>query len=265
MGLWQEMKRSKIMDLSAQLAFYFLLMFVPFLLFLVVVVGYLPIQTDYVVEMISNYVPKTNQHMVENILVELLNKKKGALWLIIVLSVVSTSNGVHATIRALNEAYRVKETRSYWRVRGLSILFTILMMLAILVQLMIPTLGRSILEVVHYYTSLSTDFLNSFDVIKWFIGFGTTFFVIIGLYCYTPNHELTMKRVWIGALFASLGWQVFSLGFAWYLKHFNQFNVMYGSLGAVIILMLWFYCIGFILLLGGEINALISRRKKRMV
>lgn len=82
-------------------------------------------------------------------------------------------------------------------------------------------------------------------------------FVLISIYYIAPNKKLTLKSVLPGSIFTLIGWVILSFGYSIYVKFFTKYTIIYGSLGALILFMIWFWFLGIILVLGGEINAIL--------
>ncbi|RNA66753.1 YihY/virulence factor BrkB family protein [Alteribacter keqinensis] len=258
---FHKLKEGQVIDLSAQLAFYFLLMFVPFLLFGLALLSFFPIDGKVLLEYVSAMAPgevgtiiARNEDMLLGI------RHGGFLSFGLLLSVFATTNSLHATIRALNLAHHQKEERSFLRIRMLSLFFAILIIAAILIQLILPffivTLDRYVASVFH----IPSGILASWEWIVWFVSTVTVFGVLVFLYKLGPNVTSSFKQVVPGAIFATLGWQVTSFGMSLYVQYMANLSALHGTLSSVIILIIWFYLVGFVLLTGGLINAMETRQ-----
>lgn len=248
--------------LSAQLAYYFLLSIFPFLIFSVALLGYLPISTKGVLEIIEQITPGKVTEALENTLGEFLNIKRGGLLFFSFVGTIWTaSSGINALIWALNKAYDVPQERAWWLTRIMSILFTFGMVVAILITLLLPVFGK-IIEV-HIIQILNLNGATFFiwSVIRWVVSLVFLTLIFGLLYYFAPNRKVPWKHVFIGAGFASIGWIIVSFGFSFYVNSFANYSIMYGSLGGVIVLMTWFYLSAMIIIVGGQINAMIERKK----
>src|SRR5690606_38463756 len=141
------------------------------------------------------------------------------------------------------------------------ILFTIAMIFVIVVALVLPVFGKQIGFFLFSYFGLSGPFLDIWNTLRWLVSSIILFIVFTGLYWIAPNKKLTCVSVIPGAIFATVGWILTSLAFSFYVSNFGNFSATYGSIGAVIVLMIWFYLSGIIIILGGEINAVHSKMK----
>ncbi|WP_236838833.1 YihY/virulence factor BrkB family protein [Caldalkalibacillus salinus] len=243
-------------DLAAQLSFYFLLALFPFLIFTFALLAYIPISTADVLRFFSQYVPEQGMGVIERNVVSILEVQRGGVLSIsFFIALWSASNASHAVMRALNHAYEVEDSRSFIHGRLVAILLTISLMVVIVIALLLPVFGKMLGVFLSQYILLPEDFLFIWDVFRLSVSFGVLFLIFCCLYYFAPNLKLKVRDVWVGALMATMGWQLTSLAFSFYINNFGNFTAMYGSLGGIVGLLLWFFLSGMILLVGGEINA----------
>ncbi|MEC0277223.1 YihY family inner membrane protein [Bacillus halotolerans] len=248
---------------SAELAYFFLLSLFPFLIFMLTLTAYLPISTDDVLGVIKQYAPGSAMSLVESITHQTLNDRNGGLLSFgIIAALWSASNGMNAIVRSLNHAYEVEENRSFIIVRLTSIFLTIAMVFTILVALLLPIFGRQIGMLAADFVGASDLFLSIWTAIRWGVSPLVLLIVFSALYVIAPNKKLSLRFVMPGALFAAIGWIVVSTLFSFYVSTFANYSATYGSIGGIIVLMIWFYLSGILIILGGEINALLHKRKK---
>lgn len=249
-------------ELSAQMAFYFLLSLFPFLIFVMTLLPMIGFDGKDLVELIRPYVPEEAMKIIDdNVETIFSTKKRGMLSFGIILTIWSASNAINGFIRALNHAYEIEETRSFFVSRMLAILLTLGMIIVIIVALLLPVFGKLIGNFIYFHLNLSEDFLVLWEMFRWLISFCVIAFVITGLYYIGPNKRLKFREVIFGGLLATVGWLLASYGFSYYVSNFGNYSATYGSLGGVIVLMLWFYFSAFILLLGGIFNVVWERKK----
>lgn len=252
----------EIPRLSAELAYYFLLSMFPFLMFLITLLGYLPIPQDQVFGVIEEFMPKKTMRLIESNLAYILNNQNGKLLsLSAIVAIWSASNGIGAIVRAFNRAYDVKESRSLLVAKGMAILLTFAMIFVILVSLLLPVFGKMIGVYIFNEFGKSEKFLSFWNTLRWGFSSIILFIVFTVLYFLAPNKRLKMKEVITGSIFATTGWIVVSLIFSYYVNHFGNYSAMYGSIGTIIVLMVWFYFSGMILVIGGEINGILNCRR----
>jgi membrane protein len=262
--LWRESLQDELLGRAAQLAYYALLALFPALIFLTALMGLFSVES-FMPELMSylrDVLPADALMMVQRFLTQVAEGSGanilslgalGALW--------ASSSGVTAIMDALNMVYGVKEDqRSFWRVRLTAILLTIglagFVILSLALVLYGPTIGRWIADLMGY----GVAFTWLWNVLQWPIIAGLMLIVVAAIYHICPDRRFKRWR-WItpGSLFAVVTWLIVSLGFKTYVDNFGNYNKVYGSIAGVIVLMLWFYWSGMVLLLGGEINAEIEK------
>ena len=172
----------------------------------------------------------------------------------------SASNGINAFIHSMNIAFDVKETRNYLMNRFLAIIMTFGLICAFIIALILPVFGNIILDVIDKFLPISYEIQNLIHVLRWAIAIIIISIILAFLYKIAPNIHLSIKHVLLGAVIATILWVLISLGFSIYVNDFGNYSATYGSLGGVIVLMLWLYLTGLSLIIGGEINAFLYRK-----
>jgi membrane protein len=168
----------------------------------------------------------------------------------------AASNGMGAVSESLNVAYDVKETRPWWKVRLTAVLLTFTLASLIIGALVLVLYGHDIAETVAGKFGLGTAFEYGWKILQWpiVLAFVLTAFAVI--YFFAPDlKDHHWKWITPGAIVGVALWLIISFAFKLYLEYFNSYSATYGALGAVIILMLWFYFTGIAILVGGEINS----------
>ncbi|WP_415273462.1 YihY family inner membrane protein [Bacillus siamensis] len=248
---------------SAELAYFFLLSLFPLMIFMLTLTAYLPISAEDVLGAVDQYAPDSAMSMVKSITEQTLNKRSGGLLSFGIIAVIwSASNGMNAIVRAFNHAYEVEENRSFIIIRLTSIFLTIAMVVTILIALLLPVFGREIGLLAADFIGAPGLFLQVWSVVRWGISPLILLIVFTALYIFAPNKRLSLRFVLPGAVFAAAGWIIVSMLFSYYVGTFANYSATYGSIGGIIVLMIWFYLTGTLLILGGEINALLHKRKK---
>lgn len=251
---------------SAELAYYFMLSLFPFLLVLTQVIVYIPIPIEDIINFIAQYAPPDAVVIIRNNLEEILSKSNGgALSFGLIATLWASSNGTNAIIRAFNDAYNIEDKRNYFIIRGISILLTLIMIFVMVFALLIPVFGKVIAGYVFNYFGISNQFYATWSIIRWTLSFVILMIVFTVLYSIGPSKVVNVRSVFWGSLFATLGWIISSLGFAYYVDNFGDFTSHYGSLGGIIVLMIWFFISGIVILIGGQINAYLKMVKTNMI
>lgn len=259
--LWLRMKKVEISAQGAQLAFFFLLSFFPLLIFAFQLLPYLNLEQDIVFDFLRDIMPDEVYTLIEGTLVGILTNRNTSLLSIgIVGTIWSASRGINALLRALNKAYDT-EARAGFMNRGLALIFTLALVVVLLVALVLPVFGQQIAIFMMAFIGVDGNFLVLWHSIRLTIPPILIFTVLLGIYWVVPNTEPRLKiiSVWPGAVFATVGWLSLSIGFSTYINNFSNYSATYGSIGGIIIFMLWLYFTAILLVLGGLLNASIQK------
>jgi membrane protein len=262
--LWQKSQKDELMGRAAQLSYYALLALFPALLFLTALMGLFSVQ-NFMPELMGylrNVLPADALSMVERFLTQVAEGSGvnilslgalGALW--------ASSSGVTAIMDALNIVYDVKEDRRpFWRIRLIAVLLTVGLAGFVIMSLALVLYGPMIGQWIADRMGFGVVFTEIWNVLQWPIIVGLMLIVVAVIYHMCPDRPYKRWRlITPGSLFAVLMWLGVSLGFKAYVDNFSDYNKVYGSIAGVIVLMLWFYWTGLVLLLGGEINAEIEK------
>ncbi|WP_079528991.1 YihY/virulence factor BrkB family protein [Halobacillus hunanensis] len=261
-----EFQKDNVPILGAAQAYYYLLAIVPMLILLLSILPYLNIDPETAIDFLQNVAPGGTVETYRENIVNLVAQPKGGLLTIGIIGTLwSASSGVNAFIQSSNMAYNVEETRSFIKIRLLSILLTLGMIIAIVVALTLPIFGDVLINFLQAFLGLPEATVILFQVLRWVISIVVMSVVLMALYHVAPNKTLPFKEILPGAIITAVLWQLISLAFSFYVSNFGNYSATYGSLGGVIILMLWFFITGIILMIGAEINVVHHRRKKANV
>lgn len=268
--LIKKMDDDELIALSAQLSYSFVLAFFPFFIFLMTIIGYLRLDSQQVLIFLETLLPTEVYFLIQNIVKFVIDTREGSLLsLSLFLSIWSSSAGFRGVMRGLNKAYDVVDTRNYIVKIILSIVYTIGLVFLIILMLILVVFGGVIGD---FFVRFFVDYvdvnivLNSWYIIRYtfIITLMVTVFAII--YYYVPvvkNKKLS--KVLPGAIFTTIGWISISIGFTYYVNNLSNYSALYGSIGAVIVLMIWLFLTAMIILLGGEINAILSTKNLELL
>lgn len=264
--LYYRFERDEVIGRAAELAYFFLLSLFPFLIFLLTLIAYVPITQEDVLGVVRQYAPGDTMRLIETNVTAILSEQHGGLLSFGVIATIwFASNGINAIVRAFNRAYDVNENRSFFISRGVAILLTLAMVFVIIVALLLPVFGREIGLFIFSSYGLSQEFLTIWNTIRFGLSFVILFIVFSCLYLAAPNIRLRIRDILAGSLFATIGWISVSTLFSYYVSNFGNYSAMYGSLGGIIVLLIWFYLSGLMIIIGGEINAIILQWRKSFV
>ena len=261
-----EVIANNVVGHAAELAFFFLFALFPLILIVVTSFGLfaadrIELQND-LLSYFADLLPPAAFQLLKTVVDELaVHASSGKLTFGIVSGLWAVSAGIDSMISSLNLAHQVRETRSRIKVRAIAIGLSLLISILLLAALFMVLMGNRFVRWLGGALGLPPIFVFAWKAIQWP---GVIFFVLLScalIYRFGPN--LTQRRRWHwispGGAFGVFVWLAASYGFRMYLHFFNHYSAAYGSLGAVMILMLWLYLFGLAYLIGGEINAVIER------
>lgn len=258
----KKLEADDISGLAAQLAYFFLLSMFPLFIFLFTLVAYLPYSQEEILRTLQSFAPAESMSLIEENLNEVMHGNVKLLSFSVLGTIWTASHGLNAIIKAFNRAYNVTETRSYFIARGMSIMLTFAMIFVFLFALFLPVFGKQIGMFLFSEFGISEQFIKVWNTSRWVISSSVLFIVFIMLYWIAPNKKLTCVSVLPGAVFATIGWVTVSFLFSFYVVKISNYTTTYGSLGGIIVLMVWFYLSGWIIIMGGEVNAAVGEKKK---
>lgn len=260
--LFDRIMYADVFGLSAQVSYFLLLSLFPFLLFLATLVGYFPIDEGAFMSFIESFAPDEIVEMIQSNISQLLGSTNGGLLSIGVLGTLwSASNGINAIKKAFNKAYAVEENRPFFIARGISVILTISMIGVLGVAFLLPIFGEIIGTYFFSFIGLSDSFIEVWNTLRWIISTVVFFLVLLVFYVLAPNIKIRVRNAVYGALFAAIAWQAITIGFSFYVSNITNYSATYGGLGAVIMLMFWFYISSIVIIIGGVINAVIRKRR----
>jgi membrane protein len=259
--VWSEVNKDDVFGRAAQLAYYFLLALIPLLIFLTSAIGLVIGSGTGMRHTLFNYLarvmPMSAFQLIDSTMTELSQASGGGkLSFGILAALWAASSGMGAITDALNVAYDVKETRSWLKRRVVALALTTALSVLIIVALGVVLGGGKVADYLAASFGLGTAFIWSWKIIQWPLALAFMLLAFALIYFFAPDLR-DQKWAWItpGSVVGVGLWLMVSFGFRAYLHFFDSYSKTYGSLGAVIVLMLWLYLTGVAVLIGGEINS----------
>lgn len=262
---WELLKRTvrefiadDCLSLAAQLAYYFFLALFPALLCLLSLASFFPLHsfTDQVVSSLAPVAPPAVLEIIRDQMLRISDaENSGLLTLGFVGAIWSSSAAMTSIASSLNKAYDIEEARPWWKVRLTAIGLTMALALLMLVSFTLVVAGPDIAEAVASRFGLGAAFEWTWKIVQWPIAFAIVTFAIGLVYYFGPDAEQSWEWITPGAAVATMLWLLVSIGFRFYVTNFGDYNAAYGTIGGVIVLMLWFYASSLALLAGAEMNA----------
>lgn len=266
--LLRRIKEDSVTAMGSQLAYYLILSIFPFLIFFLNLLSYTPIAKDDVLESIIVILPADTQRLITELLSETISKSSDTLLSIgAITGIWAASRGIMSLIKSLNKAYDVDEKRSYLELRIVAIIFTIALLVLLLIVLTTLVFGELLGNMLFDYLGFAYKFIEIWQYLRILISLGFMILTFTLLYKFSPSirngHYIKFKYTFPGAVFASLGWIFTSGVFSYYVNNFANYGKTYGSLGGIIVLLIWLYISSIIIITGGEINATLRSLEDR--
>ncbi len=247
------MKENNTSSFAAGAAFFVFLSIIPIVILVCSILPYTNISEDMLAAVIKGLIPASVAIFFDSVIIEFRDQSAAAISLATIITLWTAGKGVFALINGLNAVNRVSEQRNWFLLRIRASVYTCLMIAVMIFTLVVLVFGNYINE---WFTHMIPNFNEMLQMILHFRflfvwAFFAFFFQV--LYTVLPSKHMVFREQFPGALFASVGWSLFSWGFSRYLDFFDDFSV-YGSLTTIIIGMIWLYFCMYILLTGAQIN-----------
>lgn len=254
------------LQMAAALSYYFVISLFPAFLLVSAIVAYLPGARpfDQVLSLMTGFVPHDSLDLLQKVLATVVTPNRSTLLSFGVLGTLWTaSGGFAAAIEALDIAYEVEEARPFWVTRPLAVGLTLLVGALLLIALVVMIVGPQFGAWLASRTSLSWLYAAAWPYIHWTIAVLFTVLAVEALYFLAPN---VRQRFWTtlpGAVLAVGCWIGLSYALGIYFRSFANFNKTYGTMGAVIALMVWLYWTSFFMLVGAELNCQLAKESRK--
>jgi membrane protein len=265
--LWHEILNDRVFTGAAALAYFLLLAIFPGAIFVLSLLPYLPVphMRQAIMDLLHQVLPAQSATLFEGTVRRLVSEKQGGLLTFgFVFMLWSASTGMYAIMQQLNVAHDTAERRPFWKVQGIAFLLMLLFVLAVIGSLSLVIFGGVVQSWMASMIGWSQPLLIFFATLRWVI-IGIS--LLLGLavtYRFGPDVNEKFRFISAGNIVAATLIALASIGFRLYVLEFGKtYNATYGSLGAIIILMLWLYLAGTAILVGCEINTILRRDKSR--
>ncbi|MDO5569399.1 MAG: YihY/virulence factor BrkB family protein [bacterium] len=257
-------KQPEMKVLPANLAFYLVLSLVPILSLVLFLASILPIPYDLLTNYFDKFIPNDISDFI--VMVVSTSNYNDGMQLFNVAALIISSSGMYSIINVSNAIYNIKSSNIIKdRIKSFVMLFLILILMTILVVVLL--LGNNILLFCKEFfpTFISDNLLLIFNILKWPVGMLIIFSTIKLIYTISPSEKMSSKTTTMGAMFTTVIWIIASLIFGSYLTSFAKYDIIYGSLSSIIILMIWFYILAYIFVMGMALNYYYSNMENKII
>ncbi|HAW22744.1 MAG TPA: ribonuclease BN [Pseudomonas sp.] len=257
---FKEFSNDDMTTYASALAYRAIFSLFPFLLFLIALLGLLDLQEffTWLRQQASLVLPPDALSLVNPVIDEMQEEKGGFLSFGILVALWSASIGVRSLMNAMNKAYDVEEGRPTWKLILLSVVYTIGLALILLATAALMIIGPQVIEWLADQVGLKDIVVTLWTWLRWPVVVVLMMLVLAVIYYVTPDVEQEFRFITPGSVLAVIVWIAASIAFGLYVQNFGNYDATYGSIGAVIVLLLYFYISAAVLLFGAEMNAVIE-------
>ncbi|MBB6113102.1 membrane protein [Mucilaginibacter lappiensis] len=264
----KEITNSSLVNRASSLAYSFMLAIFPATIFLFTLIPYIPIHNFQreLLRILASIMP-TNAYLAFNdTIIDIIKNQNGKLLSFGFLSTIYFStNGVTNLMKAFNKSSLITDRRSWIKRRGVALGLTMAISLALIIAIGIMIAGQGLISSIrHHLDSKSHFWIYPIFLLRWIVIIVIFFVTVSFLYRYAPAHKKKWKFINPGSILATGLAVLTSLGFSYYINNFSSYNKVYGSIGTLIVVMLWMYLNSLILLIGFELNASIELSKRNI-
>ena len=246
---------------SAQSAFFMTISFIPLIMLFISVLKFLPVSEDVFLSGVVYVFPGETKELVISFIKESFNKSGAAVISITAVSTLwAASIGVFSLVKGINNVFAANETRNYIAVRIMSMFYTLIFLVILVLCLLIFVFGNTVTGMIEKNLSPGLGVAALIMSGRLIVGTVVLALIFLLMYCVVPNRKASILSQIPGSVTASLGWIGFSYVFSYYYENIANYSYLYGSLSVLVFFMLWLFICIYILFIGAEINKCIEKR-----
>lgn len=261
-------QKGSITTRAAAFSFNLFLAIFPAILFFFSLIPYIPVHNfqDSLLDLLQEFIPQQAYDAVEGTLFDIVKRPRGSLLSFgFIFAMYFATNSINSLIEAFNKSFHAVETRTAFKQRLISIGLVFLLSLLVIVAIILITVGPYILRWLEEHRIINDTFLIiTINATKWLITLALLFFAFSFLFYFAPVRKQRFRFISAGSTVTTLLFIITSVGFNFYVNNFSRYNSLYGSIGALIIFMLWIYINAIVILLGFELNVSIAAAGKNV-
>lgn len=259
------LQRGALSMRAAAFSYNLFLALFPAIIFFFTIIPYIPVAgfQDNLLEMLQNFIPKKAFDAVEETLFDIVKRPRGGLLSVgFVMAMYFSTNGIHSLIESFNQTKHIIETRSWVRQRLISIVLVFILSFLLVIAIALIALGPVALDFLVKHQMLRVSFSYYMIIAgKWIISSALLFFAFSFLYYLAPAAQSRFRFISAGSTLSTVLTILASVGFNYYVNSISRYNTLYGSIGTLIIVMVWIYFNAMIILIGFELNVSIQKAK----
>jgi membrane protein len=264
---FQEIQKDSLVNKASSLAYNFMMAIFPSIIFIFTLIPYIPIKNfqNQLMSIISLLLPENAYLAFESTIVDIVKNQNGKLLSIgFILALFFATNGIHTLMQAFNKSSLIVETRTWIKQRYIALNLTLLIAFSLLLGVAVMVIGEFVINYLKIGLNLKEGkfWIYAIMVSRWAIIIVVYFLTISLLYRYGPANSKKWKFFSAGSWLATILAVLSSIAFSYYINNFGTYNKLYGSIGTLLVMMLWLYLNSLILLIGFELNASLDLSKR---
>ena len=238
---------------AAALAYYFIFSVFPFFIFLSMFLGYMDIETATITQGLGRFIPEDVINII-TVFIQHVTKERNLqiMFFGAFFSIYFPMRAVNFIMECINRAYGIKKGHGIIIHNIIVFIFTLVFIISILVALLLLILGETVLTFISQTFQFSNPYINTWNILRFIILAGLLFFILFILYYITPPIKFPRKYVFLGTIFSLFSWLIISMGFSFYVENMAHYSLIYGSIGAIIVLLMWLYFSSLTIIMGAE-------------
>ena len=264
----QKMQDDKLIISANGVAFSFTLAIFPAIIFIFTLTPYIQnfypeVTNDEIIGFLENILPENLYSAADATIHDIINKQRGGLLSFgFVFTLILATNGMTSLMNAFNSSYKTVETRGFFKMRFIATILTFILAMSVLISVALLVVGQQLLENNSIRELLQDNIsIDLIFILRLVILYAIFQVAISSIYSLAPAVHKRWHFLSIGSVFSTLASLIASFGFSYYVNNFGTYNKLYGSIGVLIVLMLWLFILSLILLVGFEMNAALDKVK----
>lgn len=247
---------------SAQAAFFLIISFFPFIMLVISMIQFFPVEESTLMRLFSEVFPVEVNAMIISVINEIFHTTASStlISLTALTTLWSAGKGFLAIMKGMNAVYEIKETRNYFLLRSISAFYTLIFAVMIIATMVLFVFGNRLYFWIEHKLPGLTDTAFLIISMRTILGLAILVIFFLIIYIVIPNRKAKIMSELPGALLCAAGWMGFSYAFSYYIDNFSNYSSMYGSLTAIVLFMLWMYFCMYLMFLGAEFNLMMENK-----
>ncbi|TAH67998.1 MAG: YihY/virulence factor BrkB family protein [Anaerolineaceae bacterium] len=259
---FKKIRDDHVSAFSAQAAFFIIISFFPFIMFLLSIVPFFSLEESTILKLVTQIFPNAFNSLIVLVVTEIYKKANSGtvISITVITALWSAGKGFLAIMKGLNSVYEIQETRKTIFLRIISTIYTLIFAIMLIASIILFVFGNKLYLWIEMRFPVLQNLALLIISLRTIVGLITLLIFFLVIYIAVPNRKTKISKEFPGALVCAAGWMGFSYAFSYYIDHYSNYTSMYGSLTTIVLFMLWMYFCMYILFIGAEINLLFQNK-----